>query len=97
MGNHLFEEQKNLSIETAHAKRDAETWGTKTRDLIAAAYGDGEAALFADSSGYVFYGDGSERSMIRNWIDGRLRRISELLRRTDSERVNDNETSGLII
>jgi len=58
--------------------------------LIAAAYGDGEAALFADSSGYVFYGDGSEKSRIRNWIDGRMRRISELLRRTDSLTVKDD-------
>jgi hypothetical protein len=35
-------------------------------------------------SGYVFYGDGSKKSQARNWIDGRMRRITELLRRTDS-------------
>jgi hypothetical protein len=71
------------------AKRDAETWATQTRNLIAAAYGDGEAALFLDSSGYVFYGDSSEKSKIRNWIDGRMRRITELLRRTDSLTAKD--------
>ena len=46
--------------------------------LIAAAYGDGEAALFLDSWGYVFYGDGSPKSNMRNWIDGRMRRITAL-------------------
>jgi hypothetical protein len=35
------------------AKKDAEE--CQTHDLIAAAYGEGEAALFLDDSGYVFY------------------------------------------
>jgi hypothetical protein len=65
-------------------KKGAEAWGETTRDLIAAAYGDGEAALFLDSSGYVFYGDGSPKSNMRNWIDGRMRRITALLPRADS-------------
>jgi hypothetical protein len=60
------------------AKKDAEKWSQQTHDLIAAAYGEGEAALFSDSSGYVFYGG----SPIRNWIDGRMRRLTELLKRT---------------
>jgi hypothetical protein len=64
------------------AKRDAETWVKKTYGLIAAVYGDGEAQLFLDSSGYVYYGDGSEKSKIRNVIDGRMRRITELLARS---------------
>jgi hypothetical protein len=57
--------------------------------LIDNAYGDGEALLFLDSSGYVFYGDGSKKSDVRNWIDGRMRRITELLRRTDSIAVRN--------
>jgi hypothetical protein len=61
----------------------ADTWGKKTHDLIVAAYGEGEASLFLTDSGYIFYGDGSVKSKIRNWIDGRMRRITELLRRTD--------------
>jgi hypothetical protein len=40
------------------AKKEAQAWGQKTHDLIAAAYGDGEAALFLDDSGYVFFGGG---------------------------------------
>jgi hypothetical protein len=39
----LIEEQNKKDED--QAKRDAETWGTQTHDLIAAAYGDGEAAL----------------------------------------------------
>jgi hypothetical protein len=86
-GTGLIEEQNEKDED--QAKRDAETWGKQTHDLIAAAYGDGEAQLFLDSSGYVFYGDGSEKSKIRNWIDGRMRRITELLRRTDSLTAKD--------
>lgn len=74
----------------AQYEKDAEAWGSKTHDLIVAAYGEGEAALFLDSSGYVFYGDGSEKSKVRNWIDGRMRRITELLRRTDVLAVQSN-------
>lgn len=65
------------------AEKDAEAWGQQTHDLIAAAYGEGEANLFLDSSGYNFLGG----SKIRNWIDGRMRRISELLTRADSLKI----------
>lgn len=80
--NTLLKELKDKDANQVEA--DAEGWGRKTHDLIGAAYGDGEAALFLDSSGYVFYGDGSDKSRIRNWIDGRMRRITELLRRADT-------------
>ena len=59
---------------------DAKKWVTPTKELIAAAYGDGEALLFLDDSGYQFYGV----NIANVWIDGRMRRLSELLRRTDS-------------
>jgi len=72
------------------AERDTDAWVKQARDLIAAAYGDGEAALFLDSSGYVFYGDGSQKSNIRNRLDGRMRRISGLLRRSDSLTVKND-------
>ena len=81
-GDTLIRDLKDKEID--QAEKDAQTWGGKTHSLIAAAYGDGEAALFLDSSGYVFYGDGSPKSNIRNWIDGRMRRTTELLRRTDT-------------
>lgn len=64
-------------------EKDAETWAKKTYDLIVAAYGEGEASLLMDSSGYTFFADGSHKSTVRNYIDGRMRRITELLRRTD--------------
>jgi hypothetical protein len=66
------------------AKKDAEKWGQQTHDLIAAAYGEGEAALFLDDSGYVFYSMPLPTNTIRNWIDGRMRRLAELLKRTDT-------------
>jgi hypothetical protein len=71
-------------------EKEAEAWGKNAHDLIVAAYGEGEAALFLDSSGYTFYSAGSEKSKVRNWIDGRMRRITELLRRTDVLAVQSN-------
>jgi hypothetical protein len=71
-------------------KQKASDWATPVRDLIAAAYGDGEAFLLLDDAGYVFYGDGSERSKTRNWMDGRMRRMGELLRRIDSLTVRSD-------
>ena len=68
---------------TRAAHQEANEWAQKVHDLILAAYGEGEAVLFMDSSGYVFYGDGSEKSKLQNGIDGRLRRLSELLKRMD--------------
>lgn len=68
----------------------AEAWVNKTYKLIAAAYGDGEGALFMDNSGYVFYSDGSEKSKIRNWVDGRSRRLAELIPRTDHLTVRED-------
>jgi hypothetical protein len=80
----------NLSDEQREKK--ASDWGTRTRDLIAAAYGDGEAFLLLDDSGYTFFSDAGNpnRSRIRNWIDGRMRRIGELLRRIDSLTVRSD-------
>lgn len=72
----------------------AEAWVNKTNKLIVAAYGDGEGALFMDNSGYVFYSDGSEKSKIRNWVDGRQRRLTELIPRTDRLAVREDFDAG---
>ncbi len=91
-GDMLMREQNDKDVD--RAEKDANTWGEKTHNLIASAYGDGEAALFLDSYGYVFYGDGSPKNNIRNWIDGRMRRITELLRRTDTLAVRNEFDPG---
>jgi hypothetical protein len=69
------------------AEHAVEAWADRTRDLISAAYGNGEATLFMDSSGYIFYTDGSARQNLRNFVDGRMRRLSELVQRSDSVTV----------
>jgi hypothetical protein len=66
------------------AKSDASAWASKANDLIVAAYGEGEATLFRSDIGYIFYSDGSKNSQVLNWIEGRMRRLSELLQRTDA-------------
>lgn len=58
---------------------DADRWVSDTRDLVASAYGEGEALLFMDDSGYTFHGV----NIANTWIEGRMRRLTELLRRTD--------------
>jgi hypothetical protein len=69
---------------TAQADKDTADWGRRTHDLLVAAFGESEAALFISNSGYVFYGDGSPASNLRNWVDGRQRRLTELLARAGS-------------
>jgi hypothetical protein len=81
-GDKLIQSQKDKDED--QAEKDAQRWVEQTRNLIAAAYGEGEAALFLDDSGYLFYSGSSPKSKIRNWIEGRMRRISELLKRTDT-------------
>jgi len=78
-GSHLIAEQNNKDDE--QAKKDAETWVTQSHNLISAAYGGGEAALFLNDSGYTFF---SSNGRIGNWIRGRMNRITELLPRADS-------------
>ena len=43
--------------------------------------GQGEVERLRDHSGYVFYGDGSEKSRLENKLDGYRRRIGELMDR----------------
>jgi hypothetical protein len=81
-GDKLIRSHKDTDED--QAKKDAEKWGQQTHDLIAAAYGEGEAALFLDDSGYVFDSMPLPMNTIRNWIDGRMRRLTELLKRTDT-------------
>jgi hypothetical protein len=63
---------------------DANAWATKADDLVMAAFGSGEDALFRSDTGCIFYSDGSQRSKIRNWIDGRLRQLTDLLQRSST-------------
>jgi hypothetical protein len=67
-----------------------EAWATRLHSLISAAFGAGEADLFLNSSGYVFYGDGSPESQARNYVDGRLRRLTDLLTRVDRLAISAN-------
>lgn len=70
------------TVDEKQLEADANAWATKADDFVLAAFGGGEQALFKSDAGYVFYGDGSRRSKIRNWVDGRLRRLNDLLQRS---------------
>jgi hypothetical protein len=56
--------------------------GTKADNFILAAFGAGEQALFESDAGYIFYGNGSRLSQIRNSVDGRVRRLNDLVQRS---------------
>jgi hypothetical protein len=62
----------------------AEEWAAKTHDLIGSAHGSGEAAIFLSNANYVFYGEGGQYSLVKNFIDCRLRWLTELIPRTDT-------------
>jgi hypothetical protein len=63
---------------------NANAWATKADNFVLAAFGGGEQAVFRSDAGYQFYSDGSRLNEIRNWVDGRLRRLNDLLQRSTS-------------
>lgn len=85
-GNDLAHDLSNQPDQFV-AERAVVAWTDQTRGLIDAAYGNGEAALFMDSSGYSFNSDGTTRTSLGNFVDGRMRRLSELLQRSDNMTV----------
>lgn len=63
-----------------HMKEPAEVWVTDTHRFVIAAFGSGEATLLLNDAGYTFYGGGR----VGNWVNGRIRRLNELMSRVDS-------------
>ena len=63
---------------------DANAWAMKADNFVLAAFGSGEETLFRSDAGYTFYSNGSQLNAIRNWVDGRLRRLNDLLQRSGS-------------
>ena len=61
-----------------HNQAIAEKWATVSRDYIRAAYGEAEAQLFLSDAGYIFL---SGSGGVRNFIDGRHRRLTDLISR----------------
>jgi len=58
----------------------AEMWTTEAHGFIKDTFGAGEAELFLSDAGFIFYGG----NRIRNWVDGRLRRLGSLIERADA-------------
>ena len=75
-----FLSELRAKADTTRIEQQANVWAAKTKSMIAAAYGDGEAALFMDSSGLSFLGG----TALQNGIDGRKRRLIDLLNRADT-------------
>jgi hypothetical protein len=73
--------QKGEQVYAANDQKLAEEWATETRELITKALGTGEATLFLSDSGYTFF---SGPGRVKNWVDGRLRRLGELIRSLDT-------------
>ena len=81
------------AIETGEAlyhqgsRAEAEQWATLTHQLLTDAFGKGEAQQFLSDSGLSFFfatNRDPEEQDVRNSIDGRLRRLTELMPRVDS-------------
>jgi hypothetical protein len=61
-------------------KEPAEAWVTETQRFVSAAFGSGEATLLLNDVGYTFYSSGG---LVGNWVNGRIRRLNELISRVD--------------
>ena len=58
----------------------ARKWVTEVHDLIKHEFGDGEANLFLSDAGYTFFVS-DKRGRINVWLEGRIRRLTDLIRR----------------
>ncbi|MGQ0849204.1 MAG: hypothetical protein ACT4OP_08825, partial [Actinomycetota bacterium] len=74
-GNVLYAD-KQMTVQ------EAEMWATPVAHLIASALGEEEAQLFLSDAGYTFLAGGDSNQ--RLWIEGRLRRLNELVARADA-------------
>jgi hypothetical protein len=63
-------------------------WAHDTAALIEAAFGAGEASQFRSSFGYTFADAGGSNPRLREYVEGRLRRLGELIARADSLSMN---------
>lgn len=61
----------------------ARKWVTQVHNLIEAGLGKGEARLFLSDAGYTFMAD-QHSTRQKLWVEGRLRRLAELIPRVDS-------------
>jgi hypothetical protein len=66
-------------------KYETNVWTNKTGQLIKAAYGDGEVAVWASDAGYINYTDGKVHTEMHNWIINRLHRTNDLMDKIDSK------------
>ena len=58
---------------------DYNEWVERVVKFLTESLDESYAVRFNDFSGMTFYGDGSERSRLKNAIDGRIRRLNEFL------------------
>jgi hypothetical protein len=83
-------EAEQLYRQSADRQR-VEAWGTQINNVIVAAFGEGESALFLSDAGLVSYvHDGMKQEMI--WLERRIRRLNELLTRADTISIRTDYT-----
>lgn len=78
-------EGRQLHARSGSDLAEVRPWVDRVHALIESGLGPGHAALFLSDSGYVFYSDGKHQAQI--WVEGRLRRLSELLARLSALQV----------
>ena len=79
---------KDWEKDWEQAEKDVTNWDEKTRDLIEAAYGSGEAQLLINRRRLI-YDIGTVQTILRNVIETRLQQLAELLPRIDALTVRD--------
>jgi hypothetical protein len=66
-------------------KHETNLWTNKTGQLVKAAYGEGEVAVWASDAGYTNHSDGKVHTEMYNWIINRLQRTNDLMEKVDSK------------
>ena len=58
---------------------DLNNWVNRVNNYLTTELDDSFAVRFNDLTGFVFYGDGSDKSNFCNSVDGRIRRLNQFL------------------
>ena len=76
--------EANRARDLDETQREAHAWAEETQQLIQRAAGEGEASFLMSNVGVELPSGVAPGRQIRIFIDGRLRRIGDLIQRADT-------------
>ena len=88
-GEKLLQESNGDAVNPESIEQEALFWANRTKNLISSAFGNGEAILFMNSSGYPVLLSPNKLPQIRLYVDCRLKRLVELIPRSDTLPIDE--------